>query len=306
MPEWSAELDFSAEQARHLIEQQFPQLSPVRIKPAGEGWDNWVFRVNDDYGFRFPRRQLGATVLAFELQVLPWIGSQLELPIPVPCLMGQPAPGYPWPFAGHRWIEGRTACQAGLSGAARAALAEPLARFLRALHALPADQARQRGAPPDLLARLDLARRLPRAQTLLAQLAEEGLIADPRPLAQALERVPPGFVPRGDVLVHGDLYARHLVLGPRHELVGVIDWGDLHLGDPALDLALAQTLLPAAAHPAFRAAYGPIAPDCWQVARLRAIWHTLLLVRYASAQGEESLLRESQQAAGFLAAQCGD
>ncbi len=40
-------------------------------------------------------------------------------------------------------------------------------------------------------------------------------------------------------LMHGDLYARHLLLDESFQLSRVIDWGDLHAGDGAVDLAVA-------------------------------------------------------------------
>jgi aminoglycoside phosphotransferase (APT) family kinase protein len=58
-------------------------------------------------------------------------------------------------------------------------------------------------------------------------------------------------------LTDGDLYARHLVLEPGGAAKGVIDWGDVHYGDPALDLAVAHLLLAAGGHATFRAALWP-------------------------------------------------
>ena len=38
------------------------------------------------------------------------------------------------------------------------------------------------------------------------------------------------------VFVHGDLYSRHLLVDDAGRPCGVIDWGDCHVGDPAVDL----------------------------------------------------------------------
>ena len=57
-------------------------------------------------------------------------------------------------------------------------------------------------------------------------------------------------------LVHGDLYVRHLIVGDDARLLGIIDWGDLHLGDRASDLAIVFTVLPPAARAHFFATYG--------------------------------------------------
>jgi aminoglycoside phosphotransferase (APT) family kinase protein len=96
-------------------------------------------------------------------------------------------------------------------------------------------------------------------------------------------------------VVHGDLYARALLVDGG-DLAGVIDWGDLHLGDPALDLAVAHTFLGPAAHTAFRVAYGSIDPETWQLARLRAVFHTAALLSYAVDQRDADLEREARTA----------
>src|SRR5262249_28090131 len=112
---------------------------------------------------------------------------------------------------------------------------------------------------------------------------------------------PADYVPRGDTLVHGDLYARHLLVNPADELAGVIDWGDVHLGDPASDLMIAHAFLPPAAHAAFRRAYGAIADLTWHIARLRALWHTVFVLVYADATQDADLLREGRMALHHLA-----
>jgi aminoglycoside phosphotransferase (APT) family kinase protein len=80
----------------------------------------------------------------------------------------------------------------------------------------------------------------------------------------------------------------------------VIDWGDIHLSDPAVDLAIAHSFLPPTAHAAFRQAYGPVDADTWQVARLRALWHSLTVLVYADEVGDTDLVREGHVALGYL------
>jgi aminoglycoside phosphotransferase (APT) family kinase protein len=91
--------------------------------------------------------------------------------------------------------------------------------------------------------------------------------------------------------VHGDLYARHVLLDESARACGVIDWGDTHVGEPALDLAIAWMLLPAEARPAFSGAYGGIDDDAWKRARFRAVYHQANTVLYADEVGDEALRR---------------
>ncbi len=101
-------------------------------------------------------------------------------------------------------------------------------------------------------------------------------------LAGWLEANPPAPLDGRRTLVHGDLYARHVLLDARARPCGVIDWGDMHLGDSAIDIAIAHLMLPARAHAAFRTAYGPIDERTWNAARYRAIYHAILELDYGT------------------------
>jgi aminoglycoside phosphotransferase (APT) family kinase protein len=297
---WHAEQVVSRTLAAALLEEQFPELAPVTAKPFGAGFDNTAFLVNAQYLFRFPRRQFAVPLLDTETRLLPWLAPQLPFAVPVPRFVGRPGQGFPWPYVGYPLLPGRTACAVHLDAKQRTALAGPLGRFLQALHALPAAEATIHGAGPDTIARLDLARRLPAARAELDQFARQGIIAQAQPLWNILDGAPAAYTPRADVLVHGDCYARHLLIGPDNALVGVIDWGDVHLGDPAADLMVAHAFLPPEARTAFREAYGSLDGLTWQMARLRALWHTLKVLAYAQAINDADLLGEGRLALKYL------
>ena len=269
----AAEIQLDAALAGALIAAQFPSLAQPRVEPLGEGWDNFVFRVNDAWVFRFPRRAVAVPLLETELRVLPRIAPRLPLPVPVPELRGSPGPRFPWPFAGHRRIAGETADRAALTERGRAALAEPLGKFLRTLHALPPS-----GVEPDAIGRLDAGR-----------LRREIRARLPSPPPWIDDPVRP---PRAEALVHGDLHARQLLIADGR-LGGVIDWGDAHLGDPAVDLAVAHALLPPDARAAFLAAYGEVEPETWKLARLRALHVSAALWTWARQRGDAPLVREA-------------
>ena len=164
---WSPERVVSVELARELIEAQFPQLSPARVAALGEGWDNSVFSVDGEWVFRFPRRQIAVPLIERELRVLPALAGALPLPVPNPELIGTGGKRFPWTFAGHRMLPGRTADQAALTVEQRSAAAAPLGRFLHALHTLPLN------AGPDSFDRLD-------AEWMRARTAERGDLSDLR------------------------------------------------------------------------------------------------------------------------------
>ena len=69
----------------------------------------------------------------------------------------------------------------------------------------------------------------------------------------------------------------------------MIDWGDVALGDPALDLSIAFSYLPPGARDRFRDAYGPIDDMTWDRARFRALHYGAALVDSAAGTGDEAM-----------------
>jgi hypothetical protein len=59
-------------------------------------------------------------------------------------------------------------------------------------------------------------------------------MADTRLFVAIFDAASAGYVPLTDTPVHGDLYARHLLISDDRQLACVIDQGDVHRGDPAV------------------------------------------------------------------------
>jgi len=296
-PPWAADIEIDAVLAESVITGQFPQFSGERVREFGSGWDNAAFRVGEDVLFRFPRRRVAVALLEREVALLPLFAPQLPLPISAPRYAGTATPQYPSTFAGYELIPGATACSVVLHDDARVALAVPLANFLRALHGVDPAPLVSRGLPGDEIGRLDHRKRLSLTRERLLPLAAAGLIDEPHALTDWLSTHPPARLDDSQrSLVHGDLYARHVLLDARGHPTGVIDWGDAHLGDPALDIAIAHMILPAGAHAAFRRAYGGIDERTWSVALYRAIYHAVLQFDYG-VRANDVGMRESGNAA---------
>ena len=293
MAEWQAEHVVDEAAARRLIGGQFTELAVERLELLGEGWDNTVWLVDGSWVFRFPRREVVLPGVLRELQVLPQIAARLPLRIPQPVLVGRPQGGYPWPFSGCPLIPGRETGQAQLDDAARIAQAGALAGFLRTLHGIDPAGLDGPPLPEDANRRADMAVRVPMAQARFREAAELGLWSETaaarRLLADALD-LPPA---QATGLAHGDLHLRHLLVGERHELTGVIDWIDVSRADPAVDLVPYWGFLPAAGRGTFREAYGPIRPDQLVRARVLAVFLALTLAVYARREGVGWLEREA-------------
>jgi aminoglycoside phosphotransferase (APT) family kinase protein len=279
-PTWNADIAVDAALAARAIGEQFAELRNATVEAFGSGWDNAAFLVGGSIVFRFPRRRTAVRLIERECALLGPIAPYLPLAISAPTYVGRASDVFPWPFAGYALIAGTPASEVTLDDAARCALAAPLGNFLHALHAVETAPLVERGLPPDEIGRLDPVKRIRLARERVDSLAQAG-VEDGATLVAWLETHPPQSLAAGRrTIVHGDLYARHILLDDRRGVAGVIDWGDIHLGDPALDIALAHLMLPSGAHGTFRSAYGPIDERTWSVARFRAVYHAMLEIDY--------------------------
>ena len=293
---WTPDVDLSVEAAGRLIAAQFEEFPFPSLEPIGRGWDNDAYRVDGEYVFRFPRRAIAAECMRNELRCLPRIAGSLPLEVPVPTHVGLAAEGYPYPFAGYRWIAGRTACSVELDAEARRRCAGPLGRFLARLHALPVPE----DAPEDPAGVKDVAKLVEWGLDWLEKLAGTG---DEIEVARAaIERLAGTPEWDGDARwSHGDLYARHLLVDGAGELRGVIDWGDVHAGETADDLAIAYSFLPREARPEFFAAYGEVDPAIADRARLYALHSGGSLAWYGLEVGDRALREAGRIALTFAA-----
>ncbi len=285
---WRAEREVPPALALELIREQFPALGTGGIQPLGSGWDNTAYLVDGAAVFRFPRKASTVALLERETRVMPHLAGRLPLAVPHPRWAGRPTERFPWMFAGYPRLAGIPACAADLTDEERMAAAAPLGVFLAALHAIPVDGL---ALPPDEIGRTAFARRMPELQARLRRLRERGHVPDPAPWLRLFDG---GFPapPPAPVLVHGDLYVRHLLVDDARRVSGVIDWGDVHAGDPAVDLSVAYAFLPPRARDAFARAYGPMDARTRRTARLRAAFHSAALAWFADDVGDGALLRE--------------
>ncbi len=288
MAEWDAEVVLSAAEVADIVAAQYPEFRGTRVVAYAAGWDNAAFLIDDAVLFRFPRRTIAVDLLKREIALLPRIATSVPLPISVPQYHGSWRGDLQWPFAGYRMLAGQPASLIDLDDAERARLAVPLAEFLRDLHAIETAPLVEAGLPTDLFGRFDPAKNIlrVRVRTTLSHAAGYDI---PPNVVTWFEEHPPRLGDRRTV-VHGDLYARHVLLDLGLPC-GVIDWGDMHLGSPAIDLSAAHTMLPPEAHETFREAYGPISDDVWDAARWRGIYSALLCLDYGVTTDAEDMRR---------------
>ncbi len=294
-PEWVAEQSVDTTRAAELVAAQFPELADAPVEAFAAGWDNTVVVVGGEWAFRFPRRAIALPGVAREIALLPGLAPLLPLPVPVPELVGTPGGGYPWPFFGARLLPGVELSDASLADEDRTPVATALGGFLRALHA-PEPAARfGAGLPVDPMQRANPTVRARMAGERLDRLVTRGTWADDGAVADLFARGEQFGESSADlVLVHGDLHVRHVLIGDRGDAVGVIDWGDICLADPVVDLTIAYSCFTGAAREALLAAYGhEVTPEQELRGRVLAVSISSALADYADTDDRPLLLAES-------------
>ncbi|WP_329454450.1 aminoglycoside phosphotransferase family protein [Streptomyces sp. NBC_01497] len=252
-------VEVDAERVGRLIATQFPQWAGLPLAPEPQqGMDNTTFRLGGTMSVRLPRFPRWVGQVEREQRWLPVLAPRLPLAVPVPLGRGEPGEGYPFPWSVNRRLGGRAATGEHLTHPDRAA--DRLAGFIAALRTVDATGAPGpewsnafRGVPMGD-ERDSLAVEW-RVRTKLERVVElPGVDADGVRAVWDAALAAPAW-DRPPVWIHGDLAAGNLLVADG-ELSGVIDFGTLAAGDPAVDLLPAWTFLPASARPRFRAALG--------------------------------------------------
>jgi aminoglycoside 2''-phosphotransferase len=226
----------TADGARDAIRELTP-VSAGTVAELGRGTDSVAFLVDSEWVFRFPVVPNAQRTLRRELALLPGLRPALPLAAPVVEHVGR-CDGQ-LVFAGYRCLPGVPLTAdvfAGLTPDAQEAALAEIAGFLTALHAYPAAAARAADVAEELLTggydpqQRDLHRRLGDLLTA-REVARLDAMFDEYERDHEPGRVSP-------VLLHSDLKPEHVLYDTAGRVAGVLDWGDVSLGDGDFDLAV--------------------------------------------------------------------
>jgi len=263
------------------------------VAEIGRGWDNAVFAVGARL-LRISVREVGDPLMAKEIVLLPRLRHHLPLNIPTPIASGPPGPGLPGPWMVYAPLPGAE-LTAHMASGGRLADARALGELLRVLHSPALAEAWRPHLPRDPNQRTHPDALVPRAHAALDQAICARL---PVP-SHALRRLIDGA--RGakagpDVLCHGDLHLRHLLVDVHGRPTGVIDWGDACLAPASMDLGVVFGALDAAARGPFWRAYGGVDDGTVALARLFAAYSNLMLMLSTHDDGPRSVFDAARAA----------
>lgn len=227
-----AEVAVSEALVSALVADQHPQYAHLPVTFAAEGWDNFTFRLGEALAVRLPRRAASVELIVNEQRWLSVAARDVSLPVPAPLATGVAGRGYAWPWSIVPWIEGAPVAHAPLDEDQGVALAN----VLRDLHH-PAPE----GAPTNPVRGVRLDSRRERFEPCLDRVRGSCDLISPA-IDRAWKDALAAPFTQSPVWLHGDLHAQN-VLSRNGKLAGVIDWGDMCVGDPAVDLGGVWILL---------------------------------------------------------------
>ncbi|GGL04467.1 phosphotransferase [Deinococcus radiotolerans] len=258
------------------------------VSLLGVGSDHRAYALGEDLVVRLPRWPGGAEALRREARLLAWLTPRLPgAALPEVLHLGDPAPLAPEGFSVARRVPGLSALGQPLSDPG--ALGGVLGGWLADLHRLNPQGSRLgvdldptghdwRDAALDDLHVASAAGVLPEAGTWAARVQNV-------PDLREVEPVP----------IHGDFAAEHAHLDGQGRLVGVLDWADAALGDPARDLAGLLHWGDPAVVQAARSVY-PASGAVWERAAWYALCRALGDLAFAVREGRPAYLEAGRRA----------
>ena len=221
---------------RDAVSDSLPHLAGQPIEPLGDGWAFWAYRAGDRV-LRFPKDPEFTATLAVEAAVVRELAP--TLPLPVSAIEVHKGGPNGLPFTSHRLVPGVSVKD--LPGPLAPNAGTVLGRFLRAMHSFPLDRAVALGlqsvSPDDH--RRGLQRSLDEEiRRKVFPLVTPAAAAHVTATFEAFMANAANFAWQ-PVLSHQDIDDWNTLADPETgELSGVVDWGDIAIGDPARDFTI--------------------------------------------------------------------
>lgn len=296
----------SRQQATKVLHSLFPDLEMNHISILGEGWDSAAYLVDDNIVVRVPKRPAVGRQMAREVQILEAIRPYVCLGTPLIEWVGKAQGDSSVSAIGYRNLPG-TPLSAIAPGPKRDGVIRQVAQFLRDLHAIPTNVLKDADVPWFRWTG-DSSSDGPDGWKRGLQAFTDRIMEDVVPLLNAstgesVRQEITAFLGENQhfdfhpVLIHGDLSPEHIFVDTENGEIGVIDFGDSGIGDPAYDVM--DEFLPW---------YGDQIDGSFQARqrfyRRLAPFHSVL---YGMATGDEALIVNGLREVGadFLGDSCG-
>jgi aminoglycoside phosphotransferase (APT) family kinase protein len=214
------------------IQDYFPDIKWNSYRLVTQGWDHEVIILDDKLVFRFPNDDEYVAELRAEIAIMQMLDPLVKAPIPRYKFI---APDFS--FAGYEIIPGKELTKElfdSLETADQHEIAKQLADLLSTLHSLSEAGYDFSEVPKTFLPEDQKEVRSGVEEHLRNMLDKQDLEIVDRILGQVDEvlsqRTPAIFI-------HGDVYSSHLLWDKTASQLGLIDFSDMCIADPAMDFA---------------------------------------------------------------------
>ncbi len=246
----------------------YPQFKNLSIKEVSlQGHDHISYRLGHIYVMRFPSDEAYSTQVIKEAEILPKIAPKLSIEIPRPILLLKPNDLFPYHFSIMRWVDGDVYDKKDIDNFD---LIDKLATILVELRHLPqfekwlcGQHNFYRGAHISVYE--------DETRDALEQLT---ILEDKELLEERLNQALKTEWKDTPVFIHGDIAPNNLLIENR-KLVGLIDFGNCGMGDPACDYAIAWTTFNYNERKHFRNLLN-VDEGTWLRASVWALWKALI------------------------------
>ncbi len=289
---WDKTTQITPDLVQDLLNSQL-SMDIQHIQLLGEGFDNTAFLINNEFVFRFPHRIEAHSCMENEIALLPYLSDKLSFHLSAPTLIGIPSSEYPYPFAGYKLLSGKPLSEFQAPLVDNSDFAKTLGAWLRELHTLPVLKEHIEKLKGEHDWRLSFANRQQRVTECVTKYAD--YFKNNGFDCQMLLHIMDSFK---DVdmhsskkcYLHGDLYSKHILLNQAGMPVGLIDWGDVHIGHSAIDIAVGIMIFTQERLKDFLETYQEISPNIMKVAAFRAFYHSILAFSYFAQIQEKSTM----------------
>ena len=222
---------------RKIIDELYPNISTDRIQIFDDGWDYVVFVIDGQKAIRFPRRSDYAKKLPVEVAFLNQFGDQLPVSVPRLTLYADEQTGLPYVI--YDFIPGiqfKKSISDTFSKAELRQVALQIGSFLDKLHSISIEKAIKLGVKQ--VESLETWRNKFEKirQTVFPHISKDEQNWSISIFENFFETVRKNPMPL--TVIHSDIMPEHIIVNPKtHTLSGIIDFGDIEIGDPAYDFA---------------------------------------------------------------------
>lgn len=220
-----------------ILGREINNFDEKKAQVFDDGWDFVVIVVDNCRTFRFPRREDYVKRIPVETKFLELFAD--KSPVRAPKLTYQKDEASGIPYVTYDFISGvrfSKSVSRNFSKAELSAVAKQLGEFLTAMHSFPVETAKQLG-----IQQIDSFESWEKRLTKIKKEVFPHISKHEQSwiiilFENFLETI--AKTPVKPLVTHSDIMPEHIIVDPEtHKLLGIIDFGDILIADPAYDFA---------------------------------------------------------------------